>query len=255
MKRLVNSLWKTSLGTELKNREKMTIYQHISGEIDCYINCVQNSPLAGVILLLTVGAIFLYITHLFLPSPGYRTLTFASGQFLIITAVWLSFTTMVCNSMFSINIYIFYTVFTLGIMFIIRRVFDRFLARKLKASPLKELVGWGQDFVDKLVNDAKVFYYDSAIPQAFACRRSIFLSIGLLELLSDEELKAVLAHESWHIIHNSKTHWLKQLSIMTFLPIARSDIEVMADRFAANIAGQEALHSARNKIFPGFNRD
>lgn len=231
----------------------MNAFQHISGEVACYINCIYTSPLAWVILALVAGAILLFITYLFISNPLNRIRTVVAGQVLIISAVWLSFTTMICNSMFSIDIYIIYTLTTLGIMYVIPKVYDRLLVKRLRASPLSDLIDWGQDFVESLVTGSKVYYFDSAIPRAFASRRSIFISVGLLEILDDVELKAVLAHESWHLMHSNKTHWLKQLSIMTFMPFAQSDLEQMADLYASGITGQDALDSARLKIFPEFN--
>lgn len=227
----------------------MNAYQHISGEISCYYNCVMESPLAWIIMLLLVGAVLLFITSLFISIPANRIKIFAAGQFFIIAAVWLSFTTMICNSMFSINIYIIYTLTTLSIMFLIPKIYDSLLVRRLNASPIIELLDWPQEFIDTLITGARVFYYDSAIPRAFASGKSVFLSVGLLEILTEKELRAVLAHESWHLMHNNKTHWLKQLSIMTFMPIIKSDLEHMADIYAINIVDREALESARSKLF------
>jgi len=68
-------------------------------------------------------------------------------------------------------------------------------------------------------------------------------------MLSERELKAILAHEAWHLKHMNKTHWLKQLSIITFLPFIRSEFEFMADQYALNIIGKDALESARSKLF------
>ncbi|MCL7475829.1 MAG: M48 family metalloprotease [ANME-2 cluster archaeon] len=136
-------------------------------------------------------------------------------------------------------------------MFMLPRMFDRFLIRRLNALPINQLLDWAQHFVDELETDARVFYFDSAVPRAFAAGKSIFISVGMLELLSGDELKAVLAHESWHIMHNHKTHWLKQLSLMTFTRTnaMQPEIEQMADNFASNIVGPQALISARSKIF------
>ena len=230
----------------------MNAIQHISGEIDCYITCIQSSSIAWIILSLLALAIFLFIAYMFISKPEHRIKIFASGQVLIIAAVWLSFSTMTCSSMFIINIYLLYTLLTLGVMFLLPKVFDRFLVRRLNAVHITEILEWGQHFVDKLVMDVRVFYFDSAVPRAFATGRAIFISIGMLELLNDEELKGVLAHESWHIMHNSKTHWLKQLSLMTFTTtnVVKPEIEQMADRYASNIVGQQVLDSARSKIFP-----
>ncbi|HOA70199.1 MAG TPA: M48 family metalloprotease [Methanosarcina thermophila] len=38
-------------------------------------------------------------------------------------------------------------------------------------------------------------YYESAVSKAFASGKFIFLSLGMLELMDDKKLRAVLAHE------------------------------------------------------------
>lgn len=229
----------------------MIYLQHISGEFDCYITCIQSSPYRWAILSLIALAVFLFIAYLFISKPENRIRIFATGQVLIISSVWLSFSTMTCNSMFSINVYLLYTLLTLGVMFMLPRMFDRYLIGRLNALPISGLMDWTQHFVDQLVTNTRVFYFDSAVPRAFAAGKSIFISVGMLELLNSDELKAVLAHESWHIMHNHKTHWLKQLSLMTFTRIntVQPEIEQMADNFASNIVGPQALRSARSKIF------
>lgn len=222
---------------------------HISSEASCYFNCVFSSPMAYVILFVLAAAVLLFILYLTISEPGNRIKFFAGGQILVIAAVWLSFTTMECYPMFSINIYMIYTFMTLSLMFLIPGFFHRLLVKRLNASPIMNIMGWAQKFVDDLVTGARVYYFDSAIPRAFACGRSIFVSIGLLEILTDEEIKAVLAHESWHLMHNNKTNWLKQLSMITFLPIVRTDIEQLADIYASELMGKNTLDSARSKLF------
>jgi Zn-dependent protease with chaperone function len=82
--------------------------------------------------------------------------------------------------------------------------------------PFTDLIDWPQAFVNTLDEEAKLYYYDSAIPRAFISGKIIFLSMGMLELMDDLELKAVLAHEVWHLCHKNKMPLLKQLSLMTF---------------------------------------
>lgn len=229
----------------------MSSIQYITGEFDCYITCIQASQFTWVILSLIAIAIFLFIAYLFISKPENRVKIFATGQVLIISSIWLSFSTMTCNSMISMNIYLLYTLLTLCVMFLLPRIYDRYLIRRLNALPISGLMGWTQQFVDELVSNTRVFYYDSAVPKAFSAGKSIFISVGMLELLNGDELKAVLAHESWHIMHNYKTHWLKQLSLMTFTGtnVVQPEIEQMADNYASNIVGPQALISARSKIF------
>jgi hypothetical protein len=83
-------------------------------------------------------------------------------------------------------------------MLSIPRIYDKILIKRWKASIITEVLVWPQEFVDQLLGEAKVYYYDSAVPRAFSSGRSIFLSVGGLK--------------------ENKTYSLKQLSIITFLP-------------------------------------
>lgn len=129
------------------------------------------------------------------------------------------------------------------------RVYYRILIKRYRARPVTDIIDWPQKFVNTLDEKAKVYYYDSAVPKAFVSGKSIFLSLGMLELIDDTELKAVLAHEVWHIRHNNKTPMLRQLSLMTFTKNRSEDeLELLADAFAAKIAGESAIESARVKL-------
>jgi len=121
------------------------------------------------------------------------------------------------------------------------------MIRRLEAKPAGSILKWTQEYVDKLTS-ARVYYFDSAVPKAFAAGRSIFISIGLLETLDDDELKAVLAHEAWHIRHNSGMPFLSRLALMAFSSTSDTELEEQADHFAAKIVGSAALFSARNKV-------
>ncbi len=87
-----------------------------------------------------------------------------------------------------------------------------------------------------------IYYYDSAVPGAFASGRAIFLSVDLLEAMNDTELKAVLAHEMWHLRHNSKTSILGHLSMVTLtFNCSRAELEKLAEAFASQIVGRFLL--------------
>ncbi|MCX9084891.1 MAG: M48 family metalloprotease [Candidatus Methanoperedens sp.] len=164
-----------------------------------------------------------------------------------ILSIALVYYLMECSEMLSLYIYSSYLFASTFIIFATLRYYDRILIRKLGAKPAVSILNWTQEFVSNLTS-AKLYYLDSAIPRAFASGRSIFISIGLLEMLDDDELKAVLAHEAWHIKYNSAMPFMKQLALMAFSSSADPELECMADRFAAEVSGSEALLSARNKI-------
>ena len=220
---------------------------NILGEINCFGLCLRLSDYAPFVVFFIVISIALLAASFMIKKPEHRLLTFVSAQIAVIVAIAAAFYLMECNGMLTIYLYLAYAAASSILIFGVLRFYDRLIIRRLNAKPAGTIMDWVQKFVDRLTT-ATVYYYDSAAPRAFAAGRSIFVSIGLLEILDDKELRAVLAHEAWHIRNNSRMPYLRQLALMTFSSHKNSELEYLADRFAAEIAGSEALSSARNKI-------
>ncbi len=225
---------------------------NLLAELNCIGQCLRISDLAPLVGLFIVMSVALFAASLMVKRPKNRLLTFVFAQGMIVVSIISAFALMKCSEMLSIYLYFAYAAVSSILIFAVLRSYDRVMIKRLDAKPAGAIIGWVQDYVNRLAS-ATVYYYDSAIPKAFAAGRSIFVSIGLLELLGDDELKAVLAHEAWHIRTNSKMPFLRQLSLMTFSLNKDSELEKMADDFAADIAGRGALISARNKIDKVFN--
>lgn len=220
---------------------------NIIGEINCFGLCLKLSEHAAIVGLLIVTSLALIAAGLIIKMPKHRLSMFVSAQIVAFLAIIFTFYLMQCEGMLSIYLYFGYALVSSAIIFGALRFYDRVMIKRLNAKPIGNILSWIQEFTDGLAN-ATVYSYDSAIPRAFAAGRSIFVSMGLLEILSDDELKAVLAHEAWHIRNNNRTPFLKQLAVMTFSSHKSNELEELADRFAAEIAGSEALSSARCKV-------
>ncbi len=220
---------------------------NIFGEINCIGLCLKLSDFAPFVALLLVISITLLAASFMIKKPKQRLMTFVSAQITVFLAIISTFYLMKCDGMLTIYLYLAYVAISSVLIFGVVRHYDRLMVRRLDAKPAGNIIDWVQKFVNQLTS-ATVYYYDSAAPRAFAAGRSIFVSIGLLETLNDDELKAVLAHEAWHIRNNSRMPYLRQLALMTFSSHKSSELEYMADCFAAEIVGSEALSSARNKI-------
>lgn len=217
----------------------------IMGDIHCYGQCLRSwAPLVALFVVLSIALI---AVSLMLPNPRKRLRIFLFAQSSGILAIALTYYIMECSEMLSLYLYSAYLLVSTLMIFGVLRYYDRIIIRRLGAKPAVSILNWTQGFVDMLTS-AKLYYFDSAIPRAFASGRSIFISIGLLEMLDDNELKAVLAHEAWHIKHNSGMPFMKQLALMAFSSSTDPELECKADRFASEIAGNEALLSARDKI-------
>lgn len=217
----------------------------IMGDLSCYGQCLRSwAPFVALFFILSIALISI---SQILSNPRKRLRIFLFAQLSGIISIGLTYYIMECSEMLSLNLYSAFLLASTLIIFGVLRYYDRIMIRKLGAKPAGSLLNWTQEFVDMLTS-AKLYYFDSAIPRAFASGRSIFISIGLLEMLDDDELKAVLAHEAWHIKHNSGMPFMKQIALMAFSSSSDPELECKADRFAAQIAGSEALSSARDKV-------
>lgn len=221
----------------------------ITQEIDCYITCITGSGLLPVIGIEAFLALLLFMFYLKAGKPVLRLTSFVAAQLLMILLIGTVISTMQCSQMLTIEIYLAYAIISTLVIMLLPRVYYKILIRKYGAQQITEIVDWPQVFVNNLIEGAKVYYYDSAVPAAFASGKSIFLSIGMLELMEETELKAILAHEVWHIRHNNRTPLLRQLSLMTFTKNHSEDeLELLADAFAGKMVGENAVESARDKM-------
>ncbi len=221
----------------------------IADEIICYAECVNNSDLLPLITFLIVVSLLLFAFYLKTKTPIHRVISFAGAQLSMVGAIAATFSTMECSRMLTIEVYLAYVLISTGVMLFLPGSYYKILIRRHNARPISEIVDWADDFVNKLANNSQIYYFDSAIPKAFASGKAIFVSVGMLEIFDQQELKAVLAHEAWHLRHNNKTPILRQLSLMTFTKYRpEQELELMADRFAEEIVGKGPLESARAKL-------
>ncbi|SFM92470.1 M48 family metalloprotease [Methanolobus profundi] len=222
---------------------------NIRDELQCYVTCISDSgllPLIGVVLLAATLMFGLYLKS---TDTKNRLISLVLGQLSILAAIALIIHAMNCSQMLSLEIYMAYVILSTSIILLLPRVYYKVLIKRYKARPITEIMDWPQEFVDELDIKATVYYYDSAVPGAFASGKAIFLSIGMLELTDTPELKAILAHEVWHLRHNNKTPILRQLALMSFTGNhSQDELEILADRFAEKTVGKAALESARAKL-------
>jgi len=172
---------------------------NITGEINCFGLCVRLSDLAPLVGLLMVISITLLAASQMIRKPKQRLLTFVSAQVSVLLAIAATFYLMKCSYMLSFYLYAAYAIISTVIIFGVLRYYDRIMIRRLDARPAGNIINWTQEFVDRLTS-ATVYYFDSAVPRAFASGRSIFVSLGLLELLNDEELRAVKTLRFWELL-------------------------------------------------------
>lgn len=83
--------------------------------------------------------------------------------------------------------------------------------------------------------------------KAYTHRGVIYLSIGLMEKLEPSEIKAVVAHEVYHLRKSPNKFVSSILALISFTFLRHSD-EYYADRFAAEVSGTNNLKNALRKL-------
>jgi hypothetical protein len=221
----------------------------ISEEIQCYVTCITGSGLLVLIGVQVFLALLFFMFYLKARKPLLRIFSLIAAQLFMLFVICTTFFAMRCSQMLTIEIYIAYVILSTLVVIPLPKKYYRILIKRYKARTLTDIIDWPQTFVNTLTKDAKVYYYDSAIPRAFISGKVIFLSMGILELMEDLELKAILAHEVWHLRHNNEMPVLRQLSFMTFTKNrSKDELEILADTFAGEIVDMSAVESARAKL-------
>ena len=110
-------------------------------------------------------------------------------------------------------------------------------------------------FSNILPAHVRTWIIDKAKPVAFSTQNHIFLSVGILELLSPKQIEAVVLHELNHVLH--KNSWTKVSAALAYWvsPLAHfstqhsSADEHRADCFAATTQGSwRHVCLARKKV-------
>ncbi|WP_406661002.1 M48 family metalloprotease [Methanolobus sp. ZRKC3] len=221
----------------------------IQEEVECYVACINDANVLPLLLFSLFMAVLMFSIYHRTKKPLTRISSFVGSQLFIIATIATVVYAMQCNQMLSIEIYLAYVLISGTILIFLPRIYYRILIRRYNAQPITEIMDWPQEFVNGIDREVNVYQYDSAILRAFASGKAIFLSLGMLELMDETELKAILAHEMWHIRHNAKTPILRQLSMVTFTKNRSEDeLELLADEFASKLVDRKALESARAKL-------
>jgi Zn-dependent protease with chaperone function len=132
------------------------------------------------------------------------------------------------------------------------------ISTRIEGSYLSELIRRHSSRLH--IKSPYLYLMDTAKPFTFSLRykkASIFLSIGLMELLNKKEVEAVLLHELSHIKNKSSLYKLS-INLFRFIsPLAKfttfhkelDEEELKADKFAIKIQGTaKYISSAKKKI-------
>jgi heat shock protein HtpX len=205
-------------------------------EIQCFIECIINANLViPVIILLFIVGIFL---SFFILKRRYELLLMAQFIMSLIIAINLLF--MNCYMHYWVWIYLGIILSSSIIIVLIKYLIDRYTNDKT-IGPLSYISEIEEEF------NVKINVIDSPIVRAFVFFKKIFISVGLIERLEKDEVKAVIAHEIYHLRY-SPNKIISSLLAITSLSFYRYSDEFSADKFAVKLTSKESLINALRKL-------
>ena len=110
------------------------------------------------------------------------------------------------------------------------------------------------------IKTPKVYLIDDAKPDAFSYSTigsSIFISVGMIELLNKKELEAVLLHELYHVKNRSSLYKFSTIMLKILSPLSRftsinsylDHEEIEADNFAIEVQKTDRnILNAKKKV-------
>ena len=205
-------------------------------DIECFFFCITESgliyPLMG---LIAITAICLFM---FIIKRNYESLL-ASQSFM---------TVIISLNLFSMNCHMFTWIWIyLGIILIgtiLMGLVKLYLDLKLDRDTIT-LPQYLSEIRQQFKLDIRIL--DTQKIKAFIYQKKIYLSVGLLERLDKDEIKAVVAHEMYHLNH-SPNKFLSSILALTSLTFRRLNDEHHADRYAAKTVGINNILNALKKL-------
>lgn len=204
--------------------------------IECYFRCIANSSTNFIIFALIVGALTFGIIFLFTKRANSMFLSQGVTAFAVIEG----FRQMTCPMSALVWLYLGIISGAIVLMGVVQLAVDKYVQNhEIKDANLMSVLS--KDF------GCDVYLLDTQKIKAFTHKRGVYLSVGLVELLDYDEIKAVAAHEIYHVRHTPSRFWANTLAIASmWLKSYRDD--AYADRFAAELVGKDKLKSAFEKL-------
>ncbi len=198
-------------------------------------------------LFLTYGHIFSLIFPIvyFMYSTGCRMLF--SGCHTVQAITYISFMAIISGLVTAILVapFFLFNNFRKKSMEIRKGNIAAFVARQARKLKIKK---------------PSIYILDSAKPVAFSfthIKKTIFISLGMYELLSKKELESVILHELAHIKRNSASLKLSEFALKILSPLGKfasfgraiDTEEMTADNYAISVQGTARhLKSAQRKL-------
>ncbi len=204
--------------------------------IECFYVCLSAAGLVIPLLVLTFITAGLFLAYRM--DRGLKPLFGAQ----------VAMTVLISTSLASMECYMsnwvwFYmgVVLTGAAVLGLLRTFDRLRLERCSLGTFAGLEELEDEF------GVAIVVLDTQRVRALAYRDTVYLSVGLLERLDDDQLRAVVAHEAYHL--EARSPWmLSSLLALTSLTFLRYSDEHEADSHATRLVGGDALAGALERL-------
>ena len=204
--------------------------------LECYISClIESSLLLPIIIMIGFISIFLFR---FIKKRNFESLLLS--QTLMTALITISLIAMSCTMFNWLWIYLGIILIGSLMIFIIKNLLDKEIDENIINS-----ISFVYEFEKEF--NVPIQIIDSQRIKAFHYRKRIYLSIGLLERLEKEEIRAVIAHEIYHLKY-SPNKIVSSLLAISSLTFRRYNDEKPADKYAVKITGVNNLINALKKL-------
>jgi heat shock protein HtpX len=205
----------------------------------CYFECLWINNAAPLIIILLVILVTAVVVSFYSLKPGHVFLAQSMTSAIIV----VGFLGMSCP-MFSL-IWVYLAFIIIGGLSLLLL----YMAFKWRLNSLSVPPEIGAKMLEELSGkyNCEIRLLDLQKSQAFTYRNTIYISIGLVELLEHHELEAVVAHEKYHVYH-TPNRFLAGLFAVSSLWFYSLRDEKAADQYASDLVGKKAVVSALSKL-------
>ena len=204
--------------------------------LECYISClIESSLLIPIIIIIGFISIFIFK---FIRNRNFESLLISQTSISIL--ITISLFSMTCDMFNWLWLYLGIILIGSLLIFIIKLLLDKDLDQNIINS-----LSFILELEEKFSVPIKII--DTQRIRAFHYRKKIYLSVGLLERLQKGEIKAVIAHELYHLKY-SPNKIISSLLAISSLTFKRYNDEKSADQYAVKLTGRNNFINALKKL-------
>ncbi len=201
-----------------------------------YFHCLSEAGLLYPFFAALVIVMVLFILYVRKRNFGFLI----AGQSVLTLTITVSLLTMEC-ALFHL-IWVYAGIILIGVLlFYITKYYMMLGRTNIVLKRFSSIGGLEREF------GIPIRLEDSQRPRAYVFRNEVIVTIGLLEILDRNEIRAVVAHEVYHL-RRSPSSFLTSVFALTSLTFLRYRDEHRADRYAARVVGKRSISSALLKL-------